>query len=571
MNTETTHLTAQACLPLLQQINFEESTIIEPYLNRLFFALDNGDTFIYLKDEEKQSLKKLSTLLNQENAPLCLNGNRLSLTRQNDLEKKLANKIRAFSNELSFRQPEQVIQNLLNQWFSDEKSRDQKSAVAMALFHQFMLISGGPGTGKTTTVARLLALLCQDSDKLPEIQLLAPTGKAAMRMSQALQNSVKNHLDGISKDIKQHLEQLNAKTVHRLLGLKPPQMLPKYHAERPLNTDIIVLDEASMMDNYLFYQLLCALPKHCRLILLGDTNQLPAVGIGAILQSLSQSPMLPETANTAQKIKSLLNTKTLPETLYQQHAKLTISHRFDDKSGIGQLAQAVLAGNDQRAWQCFNVFPKQLTQQNTTPIQIAHQLYQQQQNYWQTITERQQNIDKTNIQKAFTQLAQTIVLTATQEDSETLNTAYQNVLKQKNVISSQQTWFTGQSIMITRNDHTQELYNGDIGIIVQQDNHYFACFQNDSGSTRQIPLNRLPEYQNAFAITVHKSQGSEYQHVWFIAPQDANLLNRALLYTAITRAKEHFVYFGTQNLFQAACHQNNTRKSALANFLFQAA
>lgn len=569
MNTENTHIAAQACLTFLCQINAKEANIIAPYLNRLFFALDNGDTFIQLHNEEKATLNALNTFLHQKNAPLVLTGNRLALALQHHLEKQIAQKIHALCNTLDNTLPEKDTQNLLNTWFSDEKSRDQKSAVALALFNQFMLISGGPGTGKTTTVARLLALLCEQKETLPEIQLIAPTGKAAMRMTQAIQNSIAQHLNGISERTKQHLRQLRAQTIHRLLALKPPQMRPLFHPEHPLTADIVLLDEASMIDNHLFHQLLFALPTHCRLILLGDTNQLPAVGIGAILQSLNQSPFLSEKTELAHKAQSLLQTNTLPETLKQNHAHLTISHRFNEKSGIGQLAKAVLNGETQQAWDCFQRFSSDLEQHSNNIDNIAKQLYQAQHNYWQIISQNTQ--DNNTLIDAFNALTECIVLTATHEDSEAFNLAYCRLLAQKKHLQAKQTYFTGQIIIIQENDYRQALYNGDIGIITQEAQRHVAHFLDYSGSLKTIAVSLLPKHDNAFAITVHKSQGSEYQNVYFISPKEASLMNRALLYTAITRAKERFIYFGEENLFQAACQNNNTRKTALADFLFQAA
>ncbi|XXQ67271.1 exodeoxyribonuclease V subunit alpha [Neisseriaceae bacterium B1] len=548
---------AQAVYQLFHSIEPTAADIVAPFLTRLFQAQEEGHSFIYVSADESAQLAQAQPFVATHNAPLILQQRRLFLAKYHQQEQQLAQEIERISAQ-KLPEPTPQMRTQLALWFSDSGSQDQQAAAALALISPFMLISGGPGTGKTTTVAKLLALLCQTDFRLPEIRLAAPTGKAAARMTEALKNAVQ-HIPDLDSKIYQHLNQLSAQTVHRLLGLTPPQMQPRHHAQNPIHADILLLDEASMLDNELLCQLLRAVPSHCRVILLGDANQLPAVGMGAILNAFNQAPPLKIQQN--QLIATLLTQRIQPQNLAQQHARLTISHRFNAESGIGQLAYAVLAGEAEYAWAQFSAFPGQLHHETATIANIATQLYQQHSEYWQAIAQN-------NIQAAFTQLSQLIILTATRQDSEQLNQAYHKIL-QKNQIIGEAQHYAGQVIMISRNDHAQKLYNGDIGIIHQHENHLVASFLTGD-NLRQVPANRLPEHENAFAMTVHKSQGSEYQSVWFIAPSQATNSNRALLYTAITRAKSQFTYFGNFASFQAACTQQDNRRSALADYLFRA-
>ncbi|MDK4684239.1 exodeoxyribonuclease V subunit alpha [Kingella negevensis] len=552
---DKTHSPAHAAQTLFNQIAPEAASIAAPFVERLFAAFTNGDTFIYISPTDSETLAQAQPIVgNDSRSPIVLHKNQLFIARNWQLENDLAKQIKRLSTNNYITQPENHTKHL-REWFKLSGSEDQQAAAALALQENFILISGGPGTGKTTTVAKLLGLLCQNKT-LPHIALAAPTGKAAARLSEALQNAV-HQIPNLPEATAEHLNALSGQTVHRLLGLKPPQMQPEYHAHNRLALDIVLIDEASMLDNHLLLQLLLALPDHCRVILLGDADQLPSVGAGAILAALSHSkPLQPE--NIAQ-LNALLPERTDWHTLAQQHAKLTLSHRFGSDSGIGNLARAVGTGNA-NAWQTFAQFPEELHTQPENSVKLVKQLYQAHKNYWQAI-------DSGDVAAAFAEQAKLMVLTALRDDAEQINTLYHQLLQQHRNIAPNEIWFAGQSIMIMRNAPNQNLYNGDIGIIMQPENSENLCAWFQNGDTwRSVPLSRLPECEPAFAITTHKSQGSEYEQVWFVAPTQAEF-SRALLYTAITRAKKQFVYWGGESGFQAACGNTENRRSALKQFL----
>lgn len=465
------------------------------------------------------------------------------------------------------KQPENLSLKLRD-WFADAGSHDQQAAAALALCQPFVLISGGPGTGKTTTVARLLALLCEHN--LPRIALTAPTGKAAARMSEALRGAL-TKIPKLPADVSAHLNALDGQTVHRLLGLTPPHMQPKFDADTRLPLDVLLVDEASMLDNHLLLQLLTALPDGCRVILLGDADQLPSVGAGAVLSALSRSTALqPE---TAAKLRTLLPEREDWATVSQQQAHLTLSHRFGEDSGIGNLARQVLSGClldwetqehtescGLNIWHIFDQFPQELQHKPANHTRLVQQLFTHHATYWQAI-------DAGDVQAAFAEQTHLIVLTALRGDAEHINAHYRQLLQQRGRVRPEAAWFAGQMLMITRNSPTQKLYNGDVGIVMQPENTegLVACFTDESGF-RAVPLSRLPEHETAFAMTVHKSQGSEYAAVWYVAPEQRTA-SRALLYTAITRAKQQFVYWGDAASFQAACENIETRRTALMDWL----
>ena len=391
-------------------------------------------------------------------------------------------------------------------------------------------------------------------------------------MARALQRA----LDGfdLSPSIKAHLENLEGQTVHRLLKLRPPQMRPAFNREYPLALDVLVVDEASMLDLPLVLDLLRAVPSGCRLVLLGDENQLPSVGLGAVLAALSRPTALDK--ETAEKLEVYLpdhgfDIKGQPQALSQNNAKLTFSHRFGADSGIGCLARAVVSGEKQTAVEQFDKFPKELEMKSGRLKEQVALLYQKQQDYWQAVAEN-------NVALAYGHAADVVVLAAWRQDADDLNQAYQEYLQRQGKVSGEMPWFVGQIIMITHNDYMLEVFNGDIGLIMKDEeslNGLSAYFPEKDGF-KKIAISRLPDFESAFAMTVHKSQGSEYREVWLLPPsvpatteseEEARGLDKALLYTAITRARERFVFWGNaEELCKAVeCHQK--RRTALADAL----
>ncbi len=526
---------ADAAIAFFRRHEVQGASVIEPYVVRLFAALQNGHSFIYLDKADVDALSNLPNLVGNADKPLILQGRKLFLGRMWQLEHDLAVEIKrlasAEAEEVNF----MAASKSLSDWFDTKDSKEQRDAAALALLQNFMLITGGPGTGKTTTVAKLLGLICNNSTKLPRIALAAPTGKAAAHMARALQRA----LDGfdLSPSIKAHLENLEGQTVHRLLKLRPPQMRPAFNHEHPLALDVLVVDEASMLDLPLVLDLLRAMPTGCRLVLLGDENQLPSVGLGAVLAALSR-----------------------PTALDKETA-----------DGIGCLARAVVSGEKQTAVEQFDKFPKELEMKSGRLKEQVALLYQKQQDYWQAVAEN-------NVALAYGHAADVVVLAAWRQDADDLNQAYQEYLQRQGKVSGEMPWFAGQIIMITHNDYMLEVFNGDIGLIMKDEeslNGLSAYFPEKDGF-KKIAISRLPDFESAFAMTVHKSQGSEYREVWLLPPsvpatteseEEARGLDKALLYTAITRARERFVFWGNaEELCQAVgCHQK--RRTALADAL----
>ncbi|EGZ44879.1 exodeoxyribonuclease V subunit alpha [Neisseria wadsworthii] len=563
---------AEAAVSLLERVAPEVGGVVSPFVDKLFAALAEGHSFIWLDKHDIAALKQARPVVGGDaGSPLILRGNKLFLGKMWQLEQDLARQIL----RIAAVKPEPVdwlnASHHLADWFSEPGSRDQKAAAALALLQNFMVISGGPGTGKTTTVAKLLALLCVNAGKLPRIALVAPTGKAAAHMAKALHRALGQFNAGAA--IKAHLEHLEGQTVHRLLKFKPPYMQPAYHADNPLPLDMIVVDEASMLDTALLLQLLSAVPDGCRVIILGDENQLPSVGAGAVLAALARQTVLTET--TAQELTDLLPEQPFavsdrPDPLAANIARLTISHRFGEYSGIGCLARAVVQGNVEDALAQFERFPNEIRIHDMNIDGQLETLYRLQQNYWQAVAQN-------DVKAAFGHQADCMVLAAWRNNAEHFNQAYQAYLKKIGIIKQEEYWFAGQMLMVSRNDYTLDLFNGDIGLVLRDDasdTGALAAYFPDGDEFRKIALSRLPECETAFAMTVHKSQGSEYKEVWLLPPMGYDLaktagagLNRALLYTAITRARERFVFLGKTEAFKAACLQEETRRSAVREML----
>lgn len=467
----------------------------------------------------------------------------------------------------------------------------QQQACALAASSYFAVITGGPGTGKTTTVLKLLLLLLRQSANPLHILLAAPTGKAAARLTESLAQSRRSLAEALPQlaDLLPHLP-VRAHTVHRLLSPKPDDSGFRFHAAHLLPADVVIVDEASMLDVTLFAALVRALPPQCRLILLGDKDQLASVEAGAVLAEICrQAEAGGYSAATAGWLEQLTG-RALPQTyisqtpddLDQHVVMLRKSHRFDASSGIGQLAARVNLG-DVTAGALFSAEPAdtdlmvQLLGQEQLLPQVCQRLILLLQPYLQLL---QPQVDAANmdaqalqLHRQFSQLQLLCALRQGPAGVETVNQALELALAQRRLIDKQSGWYHGRPVIILQNDYSTGLMNGDIGIClaVEQDGSRqlrVAFLQQDNlqaSAVRWFLPGRLPPLETAFALTVHKSQGSEFAHaILLLPPTDSPVLTRELIYTAITRARTHFsLYLSDWQVFQRAVQRQIVRQGGL--------
>lgn len=480
----------------------------------------------------------------QNPAPLVRAGDYLYFYRQWQQEHGLAERL------LNLLGP---IRPVTVQFAADEQANPlQRQAIQLAAQQPFSLITGGPGTGKTYTLVRIVKALQQAQPDL-RVALAAPTGKAAQRMQSVLDNAFAEQ--GIDAGNIQ-----TAQTVHRLLGLGNGSK-PRYDRNNPLPYDLIVLDEGSMLDLALGSLLFDAVAAGTRFIILGDADQLAAVDAGAVLADLQQSAALAS---------------------YQVH--LIESKRFAADQGIGQLAQAVLQQQVAQAMALLaqadnaqiSYYPLQdeaIKKDKTLQQQLFNQLWQGFDAY---VTALQQGVD---IQQLFSVFDQYRILAAMRlgvMGTARINQEMSLRLKQQltthavadGTRSGVGEWFNGRPVMMSRNDYGLQLSNGDIGI----------CLQDAQGKwqvhfphlTKPIAVSRLPvhDISTAFALTIHKSQGSEFKHVAICMDASAQeLLSRELLYTAITRAKAQVSVWASAATMQTAIRQKMLRQTGLKRML----
>ena len=424
--------------------------------------------------------------------------------------------------------PPQNLETALNRYFPavDNDIDWQKEAAKVALSKAFAIVTGGPGTGKTTTVVKILALLQEQSSKPLHIALAAPTGKAAMRLQESIGGS-KQHLN-CDESIKQHIPE-NVSTLHRLLGAQPPSPYFKHHADNPLPYDVIVIDEASMVDLPLMSKLVDALKKEARLILLGDKDQLASVESGAVLADLTRSLA----ANTVELLKS---------------------HRFGGI--IKDLAVAVNQQQGEKAWALLQSDNDVI---NLLDSDLINYIAEKQKPYLHLI---QQQADFNEIYAAFNEFQ---VLCSNRHGHHGIY-EINHLVEKKLGLSGH--WYNGRPIMISENNAATQLYNGDIGICMAdktQRGRLMVFFVSPDGSVKKFLPSRLPACETVFAMTIHKSQGSEFKEILLTLPDTMNpVLTKELIYTGITRAKQTVKIVADQEIFKNAVMQKVQRYGGLA-------
>ncbi len=455
---------------------------------------------------------------------------------------------------------------------TDALDREQRIAVLLALHSRFLLISGGPGTGKTTTVLRLLALTVEQAlanrQPPPRIALAAPTGKAAARLGEILRALPEQ----ISAAVRAALPPA-ASTVHRLIGLSPGRNQPRYHREQPLPFDLVVVDEASMLDLALAARLCEALTPETRLILLGDRDQLASVEAGSVFGALCAA------AGESNRY-SLATTKMLKNSLDGEitstgtHMPLTDalvelqhSHRFDAAGAIGRFARALRTGQAGAAQRVLDEAAPELALRAIAERELAGTLEQEVLPKFIALTQATSPLD------ALDQLDRYRVLCALRAGpygAETLNARIEQALRRCSTRADASGWFAGRLVMIASNDNRQGLFNGDIGIALATGTQgaLEVWFRSADGGTRTLPPALLPAHRGAFALTVHKAQGSEFDEVLVVLPaRDARVLTRELLYTAVTRARKKVELWASAETLAATIARSTRRWSGLADRL----
>lgn len=478
---------------------------------------------------------------------------------------------------------------------SDNTIDWQSIAAATACLQRFTVITGGPGTGKTTTVTRLLSALLSQQPEM-SIALAAPTGKAAARMTESIRGAKlkaaqEKETSGGELPLAERIPD-NSFTLHRLLGWSPRGF--RYHQQHPLPYDCVVVDEASMIDLPMMSHLMQALSDDTRLILLGDRDQLASVEAGSVLADLcdagQEHGLQPAFAEQLQQLtgQDLSAYKTQNRSLMQNAlAQLRVSHRFDANSGIGQLAGAVNNGDVNKALRCFNhfsdidVFWHRDSSANDVLQSWQPHVLKGYRHYCKTVIEQGRRQNFSAILEAFNDFQ---VLLATRQGLtgvEAVNQRIEQLLRPQ--LDPQQQYsgamYPGRAIMISRNDYDLGLFNGDIGIVVEVpgdvagEKKLKVAFQSlDQGQShiRLLMSNRLPEHETAFAMTVHKSQGSEFNNVFMMLPQQwQSVITRELIYTAITRAKHHFSLLTSMHSLQTGVVSQVRRASGLRDRLWE--
>ncbi|MDY7582394.1 exodeoxyribonuclease V subunit alpha [Pseudomonas sp. CCI3.1] len=484
----------------------------------------------------------------------------------------------------------------------------QKLACALATRGAFSIVTGGPGTGKTTTVVRLLALLqapAVEAGAPLRIRLAAPTGKAAARLTESISLQVKS-LE-VDDKVRQKIPS-DVTTVHRLLGSRPGTRHFRHHAGNRLPLDVLVVDEASMIDLEMMANLLDALPAHARLVLLGDKDQLASVEAGAVLGDLCRDAeagwYTPQTRAWLEQVsgENLGNSDLQQDLegshpLAQQVVMLRHSRRFGEGSGIGQLsrlvnqqlpreARALLAAGSHADLFALPLKGEQDRGFERLALEGRGTEAKGYRHYLEVLREQRPPAETGledpcwalwagNVLHAFEAFQVLCAVRKGPWGVEGLNERITRALFARKLIDSDQHWYEGRPVLMTRNDYGLGLMNGDIGIALKlperdgQTPHHVlrvAFARNDGqGGIRFVLPSRLNDVETVYAMTVHKSQGSEFSHTALVLPEALNpVLTKELIYTGITRAKNWFSLVEPRTgVFEEAVQRKVKRLSGL--------
>ena len=527
-------LAGRSGLPVAARERFQE------VVARVSKALAEGHSCLPINSEDELFLAGSPLVTNGGESPLVIYKHRLFLHRYFHYETRLAEQIRHMA---TITLAKGLAAPALDAYFDAPGATTdwQKEAAKVALGRALTIICGGPGTGKTTTVVKILALLQQTAvgPGSLSVALAAPTGKAAMRLSEAIGKSLSNLQ--LPETVQTALPS-TVSTLHRLLGVRRGSPQFRHNRDNPLAFDVVVVDEASMVDLAMMSKLVDAIKPGARLILLGDKDQLASVESGAVLGDFI---------------------KSLPDNTVE----LQTTYRFE--AGIKGLAEAINGADSAAAWSI-------LTDAKTANVTLlAADLIGFIYTSYAPFMALANHPGVPDIAAIFTLFNRFRVLCALHHGNrgvDSINRRVERALLQHGYPCRPESWYPGRPILITRNDYTLDLYNGDIGICLAnpENGELQVWFERTGGGWRSYPPSRLPDCQTVFAMTIHKSQGSEFAEVVVVLPEEDNrILSRELVYTAVTRAKKIVRLVAEKDILRVALARNIERSSGLAELLLE--
>jgi len=550
---------------LLQQQNGKTNQTLKEHTLAISKHTREGQIFIACSADDKTELLNTHVVgVTGDYKPLILDNDYLYLNRYFSYQQQLADNI-SKRRLISDKPIPEWLEKRLTHYFAEDTKLQSKSdlkenesinwqqkATELTLKQPFLVLSGGPGTGKTTTVSRILALLQEQHaevqhqnetnegatyDKKLRILLAAPTGKAAIRLLDSLKNA-QNKL-GLPKELSANMP-TQASTLHKLLGYQPNSTQFKHHSNNPLPADVVIIDEASMIDIAMMAKLLDAIPVSATLILVGDKDQLSSVEIGSVFSDICHGLAGTEHLITLQK-----------------------NWRFSEHSGIGQLAKAV--NNNEADFALSLLASDDLTDCNLLtptiidPPQIPKLLIEPWQHYFDLLKQPDATVDE--IFDAFNEYRILCALRRGLNGSQWLSDRVEIEIAKLGMLNTKSTgsWYHGRPVMITQNSYSKGLFNGDTGIALLVDNQLNVYFpdnsnvqENQANCYKSFAPIRLPVHETTWAMTIHKSQGSEFNQVTLVLPHEVMpLLTKQLVYTGITRAKKRVSIIATDEILKA--------------------
>ncbi|WKC80003.1 exodeoxyribonuclease V subunit alpha [Borreliella tanukii] len=502
--------------------------------NKLIKMLKDLETFGNLETIQNIiSLLKKSNILMEFNklkitTPLILENNIYIYTQKNyreeeELIKQIIKRLENHKSELN----DNEIQNIISNLNTKNLNKEQITSVKKALKSNFFLLSGGPGTGKTTTINYILKAINKTlNNKKKLVAITAPTGKASLRLQTSIDYSFKN------------LE-IECNTIQKLLGIKFINKKNLYDEENQLNFDVIIIDEASMVDAYTFLKLLKATPMTTKLIMVGDKNQLPSVNEGNVYSSLLgiKKINIDNVEDLKENFRSNKEINLLSKAIYKEDSSLICKYINNNK----------------------NIQLKEIEKINFKKdlIEYINNLYEK------IPTFDLKLLQESKIETILETLLENIILSSKnfgKFGTKTLNEIIKTYLKK--------TYgnYTGQIIMITKTDYKNKLFNGERGIIFTENSKFYALFQRKEEKYKKINLDLLTNYEFSFATTIHKSQGSEYKHIKVILENNP-FLTKELMYTAITRAKDSLEIISNKETILKLSKKSSERDSKILEHL----